>query len=90
MALSWEERILLCVNIEYLWRCLLLAQDRVLSNHTKILKQKLDEQKSEFDSDKKTYLDLIYKMKSEISKLKAEKEQQQRDFEGIGYILLQK
>lgn len=82
LEMSWEERILFAINIEYLWRLTLLSQDTVLANHNKIMQETLSSKQQEYESDKKFYLDLIGKMKEDIAKLKTEKDKITKEYEG--------
>lgn len=61
---------------------MLLSQDNILSQHNKILDGILSERQADFNRDKHTYLDLIYKMKADIARLNEEKIKITNEFEG--------
>jgi len=81
MKMSWQERILISVNIEYLWRCMLISQDRILSKHLFILDKSLSTQKDEFDEKKAVYQEVIHKMQKEIDALHESKKLMANDYE---------
>lgn len=60
---------------------MLLSQDKVVSNHTKIKTEAVDEKQVEFNQDKKTYLTLINKMKLDLIKQKEKLAQTILDYE---------
>ena len=67
--MSWEERILLGINIEYLWRCMLLSQDKILSTYDQYMNGVIGSKFSEYDKDKEQYVDSISSLKAEILQL---------------------
>lgn len=44
LELSWDERVLLAVNIEYIWQSMIMTQDTILSRFNKHLENKLKQQ----------------------------------------------
>ncbi|CAI2368501.1 unnamed protein product [Moneuplotes crassus] len=81
MGMTWKERILLSANIETLWKCMLLSQDKLLANQDIMIKKIVAEKEKEFQADKDIYLKLIHKMKNEISELGQKLDTVQNNFE---------
>ena len=44
LELSWDERVLLAVNIEYIWHSMIMTQETILSKFNKHLEKKLKQQ----------------------------------------------
>lgn len=68
-------------NIEYLWRSMLLSQDKIMTRFDGILNSALQEKIDEFCHDKKTYLTLIHKMKEDIQNLNQKYDSTVAEFE---------
>lgn len=80
--MSWEERILLGINIEYLWRCMLLGQDKILSSYDQHMKNIISSKFSEYDRDKENYVNSISKLKLEVTGLQKKIIEITKDYEG--------
>lgn len=86
--MSWEERVLLGINIEYLWRCMLLCQDKILSSYDQHTKNMISTKFNEYDKEKENFVDTIAKLKLEVVTLKKKIVDTTKEYEGMSLTVI--